>query len=191
MKMKNFLFYFFVFLLISFSQDSFDLNGVEGAIQSERKINHKELRSFLNENYPSYLRKLKHAKESNKRLFRRMYRRALQRYMQIRRLKGQSAEDYQKALNLLKMDEEVQQLVSKYKNSETSETKNDIKAEIRKKVTEIFKLKEEIYKNEVSRIEKKLERAKKRILKREKNKDKIIKNRLMKLLQERDSDLEW
>jgi hypothetical protein len=179
------------FLSLGFSQDDFDQAALENETKIESEVNHREFRQFLREHYPSYVKKLKYAQKHNNRAFRRMYRKALQRYMQILRLRKLNKNDYEKAIDILKEEEKLENLISEYKGLRKSEEKEKIKVRIEENLEKIFNLKEEIYKNEVFRIEEKLEKAKNRILKREQNKEKIIKSRLNKILQESDSDLEW
>lgn len=98
--------------------------------------------------------------------------------------------DDEKRMRIADLEQRSRQLAEEYKVLKGSQEKQTVKADLKGVLSEIFSLKQEDRKNQISRLEKELARLRATITKREKNKKAIATRRLNELTGEAQY-LEW
>ena len=85
---------------------------------------------------------------------------------------------------------EIERLAVLYQQESNPVKKNELKVQIKTKLTAVFDLKEKVREELISRLEENLSRQKKEFQQRQERKGKIVEKRLKKLLEDND-DLDW
>lgn len=148
-----------------------------------------EVIEYIEEVHPEQLKQLLALKDSRPMVYRRMLSKGYREMRLMKELKQRNPKRYMRVAEERTLDGNSRTLARKFRTAEGTE-KERIREEVKKILDQIFDLRQENRVLEIERLEKKLEELKSNNLERLKNKDEILKRRLMALLGE-DKGLEW
>lgn len=153
----------------------------------------KSIAEFLEEWDPEALEHIKNLRKENKwRELAHTMQRGMNHVHHLMELKKNRPEQYKTMKKIHDLDKKCEKLSGKIRESKDKDKTgyDDLVAELKKALSELFDLREEQRKREIEEMEKRLEEMKKEIKIRSENKDKITEKRLNQLLGKRDK-LEW
>ncbi len=154
----------------------------------------EEYLEFLKTNFPSEFKEMKAELEDLKEDNPGAYRRKIQRgYGLMRRLRGMKEKDperFESQIKIIRQERECRKLSKEYREAETAQEKEEIKAELTEILGELFDSRLIEDEARVKALEEEISRLKERAAERKKNKGEVVKRRLEKLTGEAD-DLRW
>ena len=148
-----------------------------------------EVIEYIEEVHPEQLEQLLAVKDSRPMAYRRMLSKGYREMRLMKELKQRDPKRYDRVAEERTLDGNSRALARKFRTAEGA-GKERIREEVKKILDQIFDLRQANRVLEIERLEKKLEELKSNNLERLKNKDEILKRRLMALLGE-DKGLEW
>jgi len=146
--------------------------------------------AWLRTEEPEEFRRLMDLRERDSALFAEVMQDRLREWQHLRRLKRNDPELAEKLKRERDMDREAIGLGEAYRNAETGEEKEEIRAALKQLLSELFDLRESHRKARVREVEKELEELRRVLKERRENKESIIQKRLEQLTGE-NAHLNW
>lgn len=140
--------------------------------------------TFIKEVNPSLAKRLEKVRSINFEEYRRMLQDVSRRYREIKELEIRQPELAKKALEELKLEGQMGELVELYKQTPDNQGKEKLRAEIKNLLMQTFDNKIALQEAHAAFIENEVQRLRARIAQKKQNKDKIIEKKLSDLTAE-------
>jgi hypothetical protein len=141
----------------------------------------KEIIGFFSEIDPQIEDEMKVMKSRNLREYQERLRRMDKEMRYLSRLQDEEAERFDQAIALRKLEVQCNKLARLYRKSNDETKKSQLEQEIRDKLVQLFKMKEQEKELEITRIMDRVDKMRQEMKERKANKDKIIELRLNEL----------
>ena len=149
---------------------------------------------FLKENFRSEFKEMKadleQLKEDNPDAYQRKIQRGYRHMRRLQKMKEKDPERFEIHIEMMGLGMKCRKLSKEYRNAETSEEKEEIKAELTENLGELFDIRLAQGEVKVKELEEELLKLKERSAERKKNKDEIVARRLEELTGSADG-LKW
>ncbi len=154
----------------------------------------EEYLRLLKENFPSEFKEMKaeleDLKEDNPDAYGRKIQRGYRHMHRMQKMKGKDPERFENNIKIIRQERGCRKLNKEYREAETAQEKEEIKAELTKVLGELFDRRLAEGEAKVKALEEEISRLRERAAERKKDKGEIVERRLEELTGEAD-DLRW